>query len=113
MAKKAAVVKKPEVPSPSDKTKNLVEAIVTVRNLQDFIKDRGGLEAALGTVTRVGDLVALTGVCGTQGGPGNRRPRGFRRRSRRVNNPAMRRTEFVPIAQNGINSVLDAGTCHS
>ena len=63
MAKKAAVVKKPEVPSssPSDKTKNLVEAIVTVRNLQDFIKDRGGLEAALGTVARVGDLVTLTG----------------------------------------------------
>ncbi len=61
MAKKAAVAKKPEVPSQSDKTKNLVEAIVTVRNLQDFIKDRGGLEAALGTVARVGDLVALTG----------------------------------------------------
>ncbi len=61
MAKKAAVVKKPEVASPSDKTKNLVEAIVTVRNLQDFIKDRGGLEAALGTVARVSDLVALTG----------------------------------------------------
>ena len=46
MAKKAAVVKKPEVAAPPDKTKNLVEAIVTVRNLQDFIKDRGGLEAA-------------------------------------------------------------------
>ena len=61
MAKKAAVAKKPEVAAPVDKTKNLVEAIVTVRNLQDFIKDRDGLEAALGTVTRVGDLVALTG----------------------------------------------------
>ena len=61
MAKKAAVVKKPEIAPPSDKTKNLVEAIVTVRNLQDFIKDRGGLDAALGTVTRVGDLVAMTG----------------------------------------------------
>jgi hypothetical protein len=61
MAKKAAVVKKPEVPSPSDKTKNLVEAIVTVRNLQDFIKDRCGLDAALGTVARVADLVTLTG----------------------------------------------------
>jgi hypothetical protein len=61
MAKKTAVVKKPEGVSPTDKTKNLVEAIVTVRNLQDFIKDRGGLEAALGTVTRVGELVALTG----------------------------------------------------
>jgi len=62
MAKKAAVVKKPEVSSTaSTKSQNLVEAIVTVRNLQDFIKDRGGLEAALGTVTRVGDLIALTG----------------------------------------------------
>ena len=61
MAKKVTAVKKPEVVSPSDKTKNLVEAIVTVRNLQDFIKDRGGLEAALDTVARVGDLVTLTG----------------------------------------------------
>ena len=61
MAKKAAVVKKPEVPALSNKTQNLIEAIVTVRNLQDFIKDRGGLEAALGTVTRVADLVAMTG----------------------------------------------------
>ncbi len=61
MAKKAAAVKKPEVPSSVNKTKNLVEAIVTVRNLQDFIKDRGGLEPALSTVARVGDLVALTG----------------------------------------------------
>jgi hypothetical protein len=61
MAKKAAVVKKPEATIPCDKSKNLVEAIVTVRNLQDFIKDRGGLEAALGTVARVGDLVCLTG----------------------------------------------------
>ncbi len=61
MAKKAAVVKKPEAAAPAGKTQNLVEAIVTVRNLQDFIKDRGGLEAALGTVTRVGDLIDLTG----------------------------------------------------
>jgi hypothetical protein len=61
MAKKAAVVKPSEVCSSTDKTKNLVEAIITVRNLQDFIKDRGGLEAALGTVARVGDLVVLTG----------------------------------------------------
>ncbi len=61
MAKKAAVAKKPEVAVSSDKTKNLREAIITVRNLEDFIKDRGGLEAALGTIARVGDLVALTG----------------------------------------------------
>jgi hypothetical protein len=61
MAKKVPVVKKPEVACCSDKTQTLVEAIVTVRNLQDFIKDRDGLEGALGTVTRVGDLVAMTG----------------------------------------------------
>jgi hypothetical protein len=61
MAKKVTVVTKQEVPAPSEKTKALVEAIVTVRNLQDFITDRGGLETALGTVTRVGDLVAMTG----------------------------------------------------
>ncbi len=61
MAKKAAVAKKPEVPSQANKTQNLVEAIVTVRNLQDFIKDRGGLEPALSTVARVADLVAMTG----------------------------------------------------
>ena len=62
MAKKPAAAKNPPATSPSNSTKNLlVEAIVTVRSLQDFIKDRGGLEAALGTVTRVGDLVAMTG----------------------------------------------------
>ncbi len=61
MAKKVAAVKKPEVPAQSTKSQCLVEAIVTVRSLQDFIKDRGGLDAALGTVTRVGDLVAMTG----------------------------------------------------
>jgi len=61
MAKKTTVAKKPEGSSPSTKNQNLVEAIVTVRNLQDFIKERGGLEAALGTVTRVGDLIGLTG----------------------------------------------------
>jgi hypothetical protein len=61
MAKKAAVAKKPEGASAADHSKQLVEAIVTVRTLQDFIKERGGLEAALGTVTRVADLVCMTG----------------------------------------------------
>jgi hypothetical protein len=61
MAKKAAVAKKPEVTTPAEKTKVWVDAIVAVRNLDSFIKDRGGLEAALGTVDRVADLVALTG----------------------------------------------------
>jgi hypothetical protein len=61
MAKKTPVVKKPEVAAPADKAKVWVEAIVAVRNLDSFIKDRGGLEGALATVSRVGDLVALTG----------------------------------------------------
>jgi hypothetical protein len=45
----------------ADQTKQLVEAIATVRTLQDFIKERGGLEAALATVGRVADLVCTTG----------------------------------------------------
>jgi len=61
MAKKAAVVKSPEVPKAPETTKVSVEAIIAVRTLDTFIKDRGSLEAALGTVSRVGDLVALTG----------------------------------------------------
>ncbi len=61
MAKKAAAVKKPEGTTSTDHSKQLVEAIVTVRTLQDFIHERGGLEAALGTVTRVADLVCMTG----------------------------------------------------
>ena len=60
MAKKAAAAKKPEGAT-SNHSKHLVEAIVTVRTLQDFIHERGGLEAALGTVTRVADLLAMTG----------------------------------------------------
>ena len=61
MAKKAAVAKKPETATSSEHSKQLVEAIITVRTLQDFVKERGGLEAALGTVTRVADLVTMTG----------------------------------------------------
>ena len=61
MAKKVAAAKKPEGTTSSDHSKQLVEAIVTVRTLQDFIHERGGLEAALSTVTRVSDLVSMTG----------------------------------------------------
>jgi len=61
MAKKAVSPTKPETTTPSDHSKQLVEAIVTVRTLQDFIKQRDGLDAALGTVTRVAELVAMTG----------------------------------------------------
>ena len=62
MAKKKVVVTaRLEAPRPSDSTAKLVEAIITVRNLQDFVRDRGGVEPALGTVARVADLVNLTG----------------------------------------------------
>ena len=47
MAKKAAAIKKPEGTTSTNHSKQLVEAIVTVRTLQDFIHERGGLEAAL------------------------------------------------------------------
>jgi hypothetical protein len=58
MAKKAVAVK--TTPA-ADQTNQLVEAIATVRTLQDFIKERGGLDAALATVGRVADLVCTTG----------------------------------------------------
>jgi hypothetical protein len=61
MAKKAAAIKKPEGTTSSAHSKQLVEAIVTVRTLQEFIRERGGLDSALGTVTRVADMVSMTG----------------------------------------------------
>jgi hypothetical protein len=64
MAKKVTTTKKPEGAQTTDQSKQLVEAIVTVRSLQDFIKERGGLEAALATVTRVADMVCMTGSFG-------------------------------------------------
>lgn len=39
----------------------LVEAIVTVKHLQDFVKCQGSLEKALGEVAKVAELVAMTG----------------------------------------------------
>jgi len=59
MAKKIPAAK--STPAAADHSKQLVEAIATVRTLQDFIKERGGLESALGTVTRVADMVCMTG----------------------------------------------------
>jgi hypothetical protein len=54
---KESVAKKPVEPG----NKQLVDAIVTVKQLQAFIKDRGGLAAALENVNRVRQLVQLTG----------------------------------------------------
>ena len=61
MAKKAAVTQKPAAPAKPDRTQDLVDAIVTVRHLQAFIQQHGGLDGALTAVTRVDELVKLTG----------------------------------------------------
>jgi hypothetical protein len=57
MAKKAAPPKKPA----ADSNKQLVDAIVTVKRLQDFVKNHDGLEKAMNEVACVQSLVKLTG----------------------------------------------------
>ena len=57
MAKKTPAAKKPA----DDATKQLVDAIVTVRHLQEFIKEHGSLEKALDAVAKVYGLMKLTG----------------------------------------------------
>jgi hypothetical protein len=57
MVKKAPVVKS----ATPDSTKQLVDAIVTVKNLQSFIADHGSLEKALEAVARVQKMIDLTG----------------------------------------------------
>jgi len=58
MAKKAAV---PAKPQSDDSSKQLVDAIITVKNLQEFIRDHGDVQKALDAVGRVHKLVELTG----------------------------------------------------
>jgi len=58
MAKKAAA---PAKAQSDDSTKQLVDAIVTVKNLQEFIRDHGDVQKALDAVGRVHKLVELTG----------------------------------------------------
>jgi len=57
VVKRAPVAKKPV----SESSRGLVEAIVTVKHLQDFIKEHGSLESALAAVNRVNSLIELTG----------------------------------------------------
>lgn len=57
MAKKSA----PPKPQADDSTKQLVDAIITVKNLQEFIRDHGEVQKALDAVRRVHKLVELTG----------------------------------------------------
>jgi hypothetical protein len=53
----------PKKPAPEANT-TLVEAIVTVKHLQDFVKGQGGLEKALSEVAKVSELVEMTGGFG-------------------------------------------------
>ncbi|MEN6496854.1 MAG: hypothetical protein ABFD16_21395 [Thermoguttaceae bacterium] len=57
MVKKAPAVKKPG----PDSSKQLVDAIATVKHLQDFIQEHGGLNQAVEAVNRVYQLIELTG----------------------------------------------------
>jgi hypothetical protein len=57
MAKRPVAAKKPE----ADRGQPLIDAIVTVRHLQDFIQEHGSLEQAQGAVARVLKLIELTG----------------------------------------------------
>jgi hypothetical protein len=57
MAKKVPAPKKPT----PDSTQQLIDAIVAVKRLQEFIRDHGGLEKSLDAVAGVHELVELTG----------------------------------------------------
>ncbi len=58
MAKKTAAPKKPVA---AENSQSLVDAIITVKQLQDFIRENGGTEKALDAVSRVNGLIELTG----------------------------------------------------
>jgi hypothetical protein len=57
MAKKAPAPKKPAAGS----SKQLIDAIATVKQLQDFVKEHGTVEKALAAAVRVHGLIEMTG----------------------------------------------------
>lgn len=59
MAKKIIVA--PAKKTESVPNKQLVDAIITVKNLQEYIERHGGVEPALEAVNKVRRLVELTG----------------------------------------------------
>jgi hypothetical protein len=63
MVKKAPAAKKvaDEGPKQSDSTKQLVDAIITVKSLQAFIAEHGTLEKALAAVACMQNLIQMTG----------------------------------------------------
>jgi hypothetical protein len=57
MAKKAPIAKKPT----ADSCKCLIDAIATVKQLQDFVQEHGSAEKALAAAARVHGLIEMTG----------------------------------------------------
>jgi hypothetical protein len=57
MAKKVPIAKKPT----ADHSKCLIDAIATVKQLQDFVQEHGNVENALATAARVQGLIEMTG----------------------------------------------------
>ena len=57
MTKKTPTPKKPA----TDSCKNLIDAIATVKQLQDFVKEHGSVEKALATAVHVHGLIEMTG----------------------------------------------------
>ncbi len=57
MAKKAPIAKKPTAES----SQCLIDAIATVKQLQDFVGEHGGVERALAAAARVNGLIEMTG----------------------------------------------------
>ena len=57
MAKKAPALKQQTTGS----SQQLIDAIATVKQLQDFIKEHGALDQALAAATRVHGLIEMTG----------------------------------------------------
>ncbi len=56
MAKKIPAVK-----PATDNSKQLMDAIATVKQIQEFIKEHGSLDASLAAVARVQGLIDMTG----------------------------------------------------
>jgi hypothetical protein len=57
MARKTTTSKKPT----TDSSKTLIDAIATVKQLQDFVKEHGTAEKALAAAVRVHGLIEMTG----------------------------------------------------
>ena len=57
MVKKTPVPKKPA----ADSSRNLIDAIATVKQLQDYVKEHGDVEKAIAAAVRVHGLIEMTG----------------------------------------------------